>query len=336
MSRMVSGSSSVALRGTHGAELAFICRIGVTSWNRESPSEAIMPEMKWPHLPHPRNVSAIVEDQVKRWALRQEGRQGARACPWPVVTISRESGTGGGPLGRRLATRLGFSCWDREIVTELARLLHTDETTINGFDERSRGGIEDFVGMSLFSQEFASADYSDQIRRIVDTLAHRGRAVIVGRGAQFLIDPHDALRVRLVAPLELRAREVETRENVSFEVAKQMVESDDRERAAFVLQVMGRHVADPTHYDIVVNTASYGPERADALVLTAYLAKFGNLPLTTLTEEPPPPSIALAPEVPTRQGSPTVLDSSATTAAARVLTGRNLGPRNRFRTSPTG
>jgi len=59
-------------------------------------SEVTMTQMKWPHLPHARNVSAIVENQVRRWALKNQKRP-SEALPenWPVVSISRECGTQG-------------------------------------------------------------------------------------------------------------------------------------------------------------------------------------------------------------------------------------------------
>ncbi len=245
-----------------------------------------MTELKWPHLPHPRDVGGIVEAQVRRWALNKQNRPRETLLEeWPVMTISRECGTRGTALGRRVAERLGFSCWDSEIVTEIARLLHTDETAIAAFDERTRGAIEDLIGTSLFNQDIISADYADHVRRIIDSIARRGRAVIVGRGAQFLVDPSQALRVRLVAPFEHRVREVEKLEGISLQEAKRIVESGDKERAAFVHHATGQNVADPAQYDVVINTKIYTGERADALVLMAYLSKFGELPLAEHTRE---------------------------------------------------
>jgi cytidylate kinase len=201
------------------------------------------------------------------------------------MTISHECGTQGTAVARRVAERLGFSCWDNEIVTEIARLLHTDEATITAFDERSRGAIEDLIGTSLFSPDIISADYTDHVRLIIDSLARRGRSVIVGRSAQFQVDPNHALRVRLVAPFEHRARVVETQKGISFDEAKRIVESADRERAAFVHHATGKDVADAGQYDIVINTKSYSGECADALVLVAYLSKFGELPRAEHTQK---------------------------------------------------
>jgi len=232
-----------------------------------------MPGLKWPHLRHPRDVGAMVDAQVRRWVLRQRGLQTALSEKWPVVTVSCEFGAEGVALGRRMAERLGFSYWDREIVSELARLLHMGEGTVAVFDERTRSALEDLLGAFTPNLEVASADYATEVRRIVDSIARQGSAVIVGREAQFLVDPRRALRVRLVAPFEAR-------EGISTEAAKRMIVAGERERAALVLHTLGQNVADPAHYDVVVNTGTYAGERAEAVVLMAYLAKFGEWPVT--------------------------------------------------------
>jgi CMP/dCMP kinase len=240
-----------------------------------------MSTLKWPHRPHPRHVGAIVEHQVKSWALKQAQHKNASLEQWPVVTISGESGTEKEELGQALAERLGYISWGHEILTELARLLHTDEAAVAAFDKDTRIAIVDLLGSSAFNQEVVADSYAAHLRRIVESIARRGRAVLVGRGSQYMVDPLRALRVRLVAPPELRARAVEKREAISFEAAKELVSSRDSERAAFVLDAMGKDISDPTDYDVLVNTGTYARERAVGLVVMAYLAKFGELPLTT-------------------------------------------------------
>ena len=49
-----------------------------------------------------------------------------------------------------------------------------------------------------------------------------------------------------------------------------------------ILHALGQNPADPAHHDVVVNTETYAGERAEAVVLMAYLAKFGEWPLTAL------------------------------------------------------
>ena len=221
----------------------------------------------------------MVEAQARHWALKQSGPRDVVQEAWPVVTISREVGDQDLALGRNVAGRLGFSYRDHDLVMELVGQLNTDSATSISFDRRMREAIEEFLGTGTPAREVALTDYDEQIRLIVDLIARRGGVVIDGRGAQFLVDPRNALRVRLVAPLELRARRVELRDHISFAAARQSVLSGDRARAAFVLGGLGHDVTDPAHFDIVVNTETYPGERAVALVLMAYFAKFGDRPL---------------------------------------------------------
>ena len=241
-----------------------------------------MPELNWPHLRHPREIGAMVEAQIRRWVFKQGVRREALPESWPVVTVSCEFGTQGFVLGRGVAERLGFSYWDREIVSELARLLHMGEGTVTVFDDRTRSALEDLLGAFAPNLEVTSVDYAEDVRRIIGSIAGQGSAVIVGRETQYLVDPGRALRVRLVAPFDLRVLEIAAQSQVSVDVAKRLLVAGDKQRAAFVLRAMGQNVADPVHYDLVVNTDTYCGKRAEAVVLMAYLAKFGEWPLTAL------------------------------------------------------
>ena len=217
----------------------------------------------WPHLRLPREVGAMAEAQGERWTLRQKWHPSAFLHTWPVVTISHETEDQGIALGRSVAGQLGFGYWDRDLVLELASLMHEKTATSMMLEESTRAAIEEFLGASMPSQETASTDYTDLVRRIFNSIAHRGGAVIVGRGAQFLVAPHESLRVRLVSPL-----------------AKRETQLGDNESASFVLHAMGHDVADPAYFDLVVNTESYLRDSALSLVLMAYFAKFGHWPST--------------------------------------------------------
>jgi cytidylate kinase len=223
------------------------------------------------------DVGVLVEEQIRRWQLKRSHTQPSSPAVWPVITISREFGTSGIVVGRSLAGRLGFTCWGREIVTEIARRLRTDEATVRIFDEHPHTAIDDLFGLT-FSQDAVSADYGDQLGFIVRSIALRGGAVIVGRGAQYLLDEQSGLRVRLVAPFELRVRQVEQRLQLSPAEAARRVREGDRDRAHFLRQYFHKDGTDPVDYDVVVNAGIFPPDRAEALVLAAYRAKVGRLP----------------------------------------------------------
>ncbi|MBN2195891.1 MAG: cytidylate kinase-like family protein [Polyangiaceae bacterium] len=233
----------------------------------------------------PREVAAVIEEQVRGIELKPELSTGSAPPVWPVVAISREFGTHGVVLGYRTAERLGFSFWDREIVTKIARDLNTDEATAERLDESARSRIEQLLGASIFNRRATSTTYVERLRFIIGSICERGGAVIVGHGAQFLVDPTRSLRVRLVAPFDVRVRGVIERLSVPLETARRGVRAGDRRRTEFVRTHFGQEAGSPEHYDLVINTAVYTPQRADLLILMAYLAKFGELPTSAQAKE---------------------------------------------------
>ena len=67
-----------------------------------------------------KSISQIIEDQVHRWQLQQKEKPAAKTAA-PVVTISREPGSGGRIVAQRLAETLGFEVFHQELLHEMAK-----------------------------------------------------------------------------------------------------------------------------------------------------------------------------------------------------------------------
>jgi cytidylate kinase len=229
--------------------------------------------------PAPRDAQKLVDDQVRRWAQAERKRAGDEAAePLPLITLSREFGALGTTVGERTARRLGFSFWDQEIVHSIAEQTGIRETLLASLDEQARTRIEDFIGESVFGAETTAAKYVRQVIRVVRTLERHGGAVVIGRGAQFILAPEAVLRVRVVCPYEKRVADYAKREGLSEGEAERRVVHVERERQGVIRRHYDRDVADPTHYDIMVNTEVLTPEQAADVLLAAYGSKFGRLP----------------------------------------------------------
>ncbi len=235
-----------------------------------------MGELKRPLSSQPRNVDGIVEEYVRQWKF--EPMEDAAAQFWPVVTISRESGSLGLALGRRVAARLGFAFWDQEIVAAVADKMHIDSDTAMTFDEHAPDRIEVIMTALRLGHGSLAADYRAQLRNLLSSIGHHGSAVVVGRGAHCVITSAHALRVRLVAKVDLRITDHARSSELSRDRAAREVVAGDRERAEFVARTFHADVTNPSDYDLVINVGTYTSLRAESLVLMAYLAKFGHLP----------------------------------------------------------
>jgi cytidylate kinase len=229
--------------------------------------------------PAPRNAQRLVDEQVHKWEQREKRRAvGEGPEPWPLITVSREFGALGTATGERAARRLGFSFWDQEIVHAIAEQTGIQEALLASLDEQTRTRIEDFISESVFGAETTAAKYVRQVIRVVRTLERHGGAVVIGRGAQFILAPEAALRVRVVCPYEKRVAGYAEREGISQREADRKLVQVERERQSFIRRHYEREVGDPIHYDVLVNTENIGPDAAADVIVAGYRSKFGRLP----------------------------------------------------------
>lgn len=164
-----------------------------------------------------------------------------------IVTISRESGTGGEAIGRAVAGKLGYAYFDKKAIFENIEE-HGKEWTRWGkeMDEHCPTVWE------RFDRSFAGV--VALVENCIFQKALKDDVVIVGRGGNWLLrDVPYALRVRIMGPMEERIRRVCERENVNRDAAERMIESTDHERACYIRNVYRRDIADSEDYDLVLN-----------------------------------------------------------------------------------
>jgi len=197
----------------------------------------------------------------------------ARGRPW--ITLTKTLGTDWEPIARRLAERLGWAIFDREIVKEIARRSHVPESLLSSRDEREVGWIEEGLA-GLASKEHPSQYlFHEQMARVILEVGRRGGAIVLGHGANWLLPVDRGLRVRLLAPLPERIARVSERESLPPSAARARVRRDDAARARFILQFYRRRIDDLSGYDLVVNTAALARDGAVAVILAALDAKCG-------------------------------------------------------------
>ena len=229
--------------------------------------------------PAPRDAQKLVEEQLRKWEQRKKEHAGKGVSePWPLITVSREFAALGAAIGEQAARKLGFSFWDQEIVHAIAEETGASQALLASLDEQARSRIEDFISESVMGAEATVGEYVRQLIRVVRTIERHGGAVVIGRGAQFILAPEAALRVRVVCPYERRVQRYAEREGLSEREAERKVMQVERERQSFIRRHYDRDVSEPSHYDIVINTESILPDAAADLVVAAYRVKFGRLP----------------------------------------------------------
>jgi cytidylate kinase len=231
-------------------------------------------------IPPRRDVQRIVEEQVGRWTVMRKRRCGSEApaaakdMPWPIITVSREHGSIGSAVAEETAKLLKYTFWDQELVHLIAKQSGAEEALVASLDEKNRGRVEDFVSRLLVGLETSIADYVGSVGRVARTLERHGSAVVVGRGAQYILDPRLVFRVRVVCPEDIRICRIAHLHRLTQKEAEKAVREVERQRKTFIRKHYDRDIADPNGYDLVVNTGHISIQAAADIVAAAYKVKF--------------------------------------------------------------
>jgi len=198
----------------------------------------------------------VVEYQLERWRMIKKPKLDL------TVTISRQTGAGGSEIARRLADEFKMDLMGSQIIQHVAESTRMSTKVVETLDEKAVTRIDSMVA-SLFANRHLSPDvYFRHLTRVIATIGEHGNAIIVGRGANFILPKERTFRVRFIAPPDYRIRHfVETR-GMSQEDARRYVEKKDEGRMGFIKKYFKVDASDPNHYDMVINTEKLGIEGA--------------------------------------------------------------------------
>lgn len=229
-----------------------------------------------------RSISELVGRQLKKWEIQQKDvpvQDRAKRQQRPVVAVSREYGAAGEMLGGMIANALGFDLFDNELVTRIAQSAQVREQVVSSLDGRRQTAIDEYLTGLFSGSTFTESDFLRHLCRVLFVIGRHGRAVVMGRGARFVFDPKQTLRVRVVAPLEARTIRVAERESLTLELARRRILQKDAERMAFCHEHFHRQAGEVLANDLIINTVYLTPEHAANLVSTAFKQRFGTLTL---------------------------------------------------------
>ena len=188
-----------------------------------------------------------------------------------VITISREFGSGGRTIGKKVAEELGIPCYDSELLQKIAEESGFDENYIKDAGEYAPGG---FLA-SAFSHRGAgpnNADYLLEIQyKIITELAEKGPCVIVGRCADYILrDKADCLKVFVHADLSFRAERIVKEYGERDVSPEQRLKDKDKRRAAYYRFYTDMKWGHAQNYDITLNSGTLGIDKCVAIIKQLY------------------------------------------------------------------
>jgi len=197
-----------------------------------------------------------------------------------IITISRQFGAGGSEVARRVAEALEWRVVDNELIDQVAQRAGLPAKEVARREERAPGFLERLSralarsAPELFPKpadkvpEPEEAELVRVTESVVAELAVQGRVVLVGRaGSAVLRGAHDALHVKLVAPVADRLQTAIARLQLDPREAEKVLQETDANRGRYLKQHYGRDWEDPTNYHMVLNTGALGLDGAVELIV---------------------------------------------------------------------
>ena len=162
-----------------------------------------------------------------------------------IITIEREYGAGGSLVAAELARRKGWQLLDQQLTCEIAKLAAVDEKAVARCEEKCdpllhrlakvfwRGSYERSLPISD-DKIFDADELVHHAHQVIEKKAEEGNCVIVGRGAPYILRARpDTFHVFVYGSREKKIRRL-IKLKMSEKDATEMVDTIDRERAAFV------------------------------------------------------------------------------------------------------
>jgi cytidylate kinase len=195
-----------------------------------------------------------------------------------VITISREYGSGGAAIGQELACRLGWKLLDRELILEVSRRAQVQPSEISKMDEHAGSFVERLLKAFWLGNTYVwsgpapdvvDSDYLAELSAmVIREAAKLGQCVIVGRGAQCVLQERDdAFHVFVYGSRRERLQRIQPRFSKPAE-CEAALEEFDRTRSAYVRRYYKCDWAHRHLYDLMINS-DVGIGRAVAVILCA-------------------------------------------------------------------
>jgi len=200
-----------------------------------------------------RSIEQIIEEQVRKWQITrtEEKKKDERIS---VITISREAGSGGNILAKRLSDQLEFDLFSQEFIHNMAESASVSVRLLETLDEKGASVLEEWISSIVDKRHLWPDQYLQHLMKIIGTIGKHGRAVIVGRGANFVLPPEKRLSVRVIAPLETRLRNASQKFSLSVDEARSRVLKTESDRKAFIKKYFNDDIRHPLNYDLIINT----------------------------------------------------------------------------------
>lgn len=197
-----------------------------------------------------------------------------------VITITRQYGSGGREIGRRLAEAYHIPFYDNEIISRAAKETGFAEAAFERAEDKASNSLlySIAMGMNVFSNQeigFSGLSLDDRIflaqSKVIRNVAEEGPCVIVGKCADYILkEKENAVNLFINATLDFRISRAIEIDGISKDKAAETVMKKDKSRANYYKYHSGERWDNVLNYDMAIRSDLCGIDGTVAC-LKAYL-----------------------------------------------------------------
>ena len=183
-----------------------------------------------------------------------------------IITISREFGSGGRELGKRLADILGFNYYDREIITAIAEKHGLCENYVEkALENHAWQSIPITYRHSFYSDSqyhYSQQHLLGEQKCIIEAIAKQGEdCVIIGRNADVLLKKYNPFNIFVCADTAAKVRRCKERaceeEKLTEKQIKRKIRQIEKNRRRTREMISSKKWRDCGTYHMTVNTTDW-------------------------------------------------------------------------------
>jgi hypothetical protein len=223
------------------------------------------------------SVDRAVSYQENHWKERRHSVEIKGKNPPPFLTISREYGCMGYGVGEAVARifsdersmRPRWMVYDRHVLDSLMEDMEISYELAETLTDRAKSSMADYFRI-IFSSYPPEAVIYKKLVETIRIIAANGHAVIIGRVSNVITrDLPRGFHVRLLASQARRIENIAAMRSVTSKEARNILEQKGVEREQFVLKHLKVNIADPSLYDVIINTTRRTVEETARLIVRA-------------------------------------------------------------------
>lgn len=218
---------------------------------------------------------------IREWEDKKlvDKKKKAKEVLYPTICFSREIGVGALEVADILGEMMGYRVVDRQLIEHISEEAKLSEKTVQIFDERHPGKMNECLTYLFGEKAFTKSDYTRHLFAGIYAIAGLGPTIFVGRGAHLVLPRENVFAVRLICSRQYRVNRLAKILKAKEEDIEAKLDQLDKEQKKFFKRVYGKKDAfSPHDFDMVINCDYIKePKIVAEIVAMAFQQKHGAM-----------------------------------------------------------